>query len=423
MNFFKILKEYENVVFGLSKIKDFLVSIDNPQDKVRSVHIAGSNGKGSTAVFVSEILKSAGYETALYTSPHLINIVERIRINGKNIPIKKFYELSEKYLKKAIKHKLSYFEYLTALAFIYFAEKKVDIAVIETGLGGRFDATNVIKKPLVCVITSIAKEHQEILGDTIKKIASEKAGIIKKGVAVVCGKLSTEAINVINNNSKNVYLYGKDFRVLNSKSYSFKQKFDYVGKSIKLKNIWINLLGEYQIINASVAMCVSEFLNNKGYFLNERHIRAGFKNTVWPGRFDIKKVYIKNKAFELIVDGAHNIQGVNEFIKTFKRLGFAQEKRVFVFAVMKEKEYEYMIKKIIPFVKKVILPSINNSRAVRPFILQMEFAKYISLDRIYLVNSVREVFDIINDGETVVSVGSLYLTGEILRVIKYKKDV
>jgi dihydrofolate synthase/folylpolyglutamate synthase len=167
MTFFENLKEYEGMKPGLSRIRKFLKDLDNPQDSLKVVHIAGSNGKGSTAVFISNILISAGYRTALYTSPHLIDITERISIDGKNIPAKILKDLSKNYLKKAIKYKLSYFEYLTSLAFIYFALQKVEVAVIETGLGGRFDATNVIKKPLSCAITSIAKEHHEILGNTI----------------------------------------------------------------------------------------------------------------------------------------------------------------------------------------------------------------------------------------------------------------
>jgi dihydrofolate synthase/folylpolyglutamate synthase len=413
---FKFLKEYEEMTPGLSRIKKFFKSIGNPQNKLKIVHIAGTNGKGSTAVFISEILKAGGYKTALYTSPHLVDIAERMKIDGKNIPSKTFNSLSKKYLERAAKYKLSYFEYLTALAFIYFAEQKTDIAVIETGLGGRFDATNVIKKPLICIITSIAKEHQEILGTEIKKIAFEKAGIIKDNAHVVCGKLSKKAITVVKNKS-NPYLYGKDFKAVNSESSRDTQKFDYINTNTKLKNIEIRLLGKHQTINASIAIFVAGLLNKKGYYLSEAHIRTGLKNAVWHGRFEIRKIDSNNNFFELIIDGAHNIQGLNAFFETFEQLGFSKRKIIFIFTVMKEKKYKYMVKKIASFAKKVILPQMNNDRSLNPEVLKREFSRYIAQNNIYMADSVKSACDMISDNETAAAVGSLYLAGEILKYI------
>jgi dihydrofolate synthase/folylpolyglutamate synthase len=417
MMFFKILKEYEGMAPGLSRIKNFFKSIDNPHDKLKAVHIAGTNGKGSTAVFISEILKAGGYRTALYTSPHLIDITERIKIDGKNIPLKIFDSLSKKHLERAIKYQLSYFEYLTALAFIYFAEQKADIAVIETGLGGRFDATNVIKKPLTCAITSIAKEHQEILGTEIEKIAFEKAGIIKDDAYVVCGKLPKKAITAVKNKS-NPYLYGKDFKAVNNESSRDAQKFDYTSTNTKLKNIEIRLLGRHQVINASIAIFAAGLLNKKGYYLSETHIRTGLKNAVWQGRFDIRKIDSNNKNFELIIDGAHNLQGLNAFFETFEQLGFSKKKRIFIFSVMKEKKYKCMVKKIASFAKKVILPRINNDRALNPEVLKKEFSKYITQNKICTADSVKSACDMISDNEPSAAVGSLYLVGEILKHIR-----
>jgi dihydrofolate synthase/folylpolyglutamate synthase len=412
----KILKEYEGMRPGLSRIKKFFKSIGNPQDKFKAVHIAGTNGKGSTAVFISEILKTGGYKTALYTSPHLIDITERIKINGENISSKIFNGLSKKYLERAVKYKLSYFEYLTALSFIYFAEQKADIAVIETGLGGRLDATNVIKKPLICIITSIAKEHQEILGTEIKKIAFEKAGIIKDNAYVICGELPKKATTAVKNKS-NPYLYGKDFKVINNESSRDIQRFDYINTNTKLKNIEIRLLGRHQAVNASIAIFAAGLINKKGYYLSEAHIRTGLKNAIWQGRFDIRRIDTNNKNFELIIDGAHNIQGLNAFFKTFEQLGFSKKKRIFIFSVMKEKKYKYMVKKIASFAKKVILPQINNDRALNPEVLKKEFSKYIAQNKIYMADSVKSACDMISDNETSAAVGSLYLAGEILKYI------
>ncbi|MDR1104205.1 MAG: bifunctional folylpolyglutamate synthase/dihydrofolate synthase [Endomicrobium sp.] len=418
MTFFKNLKEYEGMKPGLSRIKKFLKDLDNPQDSLKVVHIAGTNGKGSTAVFISNILIAAGYKTALYTSPHLIDITERISVNGKNIPTKIFKDLSKNYLNKAVKYNLSYFEYLTSLAFIYFALQKVEVAVIETGLGGRFDATNIIKKPLVCAITSIAKEHQEILGNTIERITFEKAGIIKKNCDIVCGKLPKKADLVIRSKS-NPYFYGKDFKSYNNRIFGvLSQRFDYISKSLNLKNIDISLLGRHQIINASVAVCVAELLSRKCFALSEEAIKKGLKNSTWAGRFDLRKVSIDNKNFSLIIDGAHNIEGLNSFFDTFKRLGFANGKKVFIFAAMKEKKYGQMVKKIAPFAEKIILPHIKNNRSINPMDLKDEFSKYISEDKIFVVNSVKEACRMFAYGKVGITIGSLYLAGEVLSVIQ-----
>ncbi|MDR1720806.1 MAG: bifunctional folylpolyglutamate synthase/dihydrofolate synthase [Endomicrobium sp.] len=411
---FKFLKEYEGMTPGLSRIRRFLKSVGNPQSRLKVIHVAGTNGKGSTAAFISEICSASGYKTALYTSPHLIDITERIKVDGIEISKKIFDDLSEKYSAEALKCKLSYFEYLTSLAFIYFADMKVDIAVIETGLGGRFDATNIIKKPLICIITSIAKEHQEILGTTIEEIAFEKVGIIKKGSYVVCSKLPAKAIVVVKNKTE-PYLYGKDFRIINNKDDIYGQKFDYVSTNIKMRNVEVKLLGIHQSINASVAIFTVELLNNSGYHLNETHIRAGLASTVWHGRFDIRKIVWGNKSFKLIIDGAHNVQGLNAFFKTFKQLGFSNEKRVFIFSVMKEKKYKCMVKKVASFAKKVILLKINNSRALDSDILKREFSKYIEQSKVYTASSLKNAYNMIDDGEIVATIGSLYLAGEVLK--------
>ncbi|MDR1663055.1 MAG: bifunctional folylpolyglutamate synthase/dihydrofolate synthase [Endomicrobium sp.] len=411
---------------GLLRIKKFLKDLNNPQDSLKVVHIAGTNGKGSTAVFVSNILITAGYRTALYTSPHLIDITERISVDGKNISKKTLKDLSRNYLKKAIKYKLSYFEYLTSLAFIYFALQKVEVAVIETGLGGRFDATNVIKKPLVCAITSIAKEHQEILGNTIEQIAFEKAGIIKKNCDIVCGKLPKKAELIIRNKS-NPYFYGKAFKSYNIRVFDvLSQRFDYISKTLNLKNIDIGLLGEHQIINASVAVCIVELLSRKRFTLSETDIKKGLKNSVCIGRFDLRKLSIDNKNFSLIIDGAHNIEGLNYFFDTFKRLGFANKKNIFIFAAMKEKKYKQMIKKIAFFAEKIILPHIKSNRAINPIDLKNEFLKYISEDKIFVVNSAKEACCMFDYGKIGITIGSLYLAGEVLSIAqkhKYSESV
>jgi dihydrofolate synthase/folylpolyglutamate synthase len=421
MNFFEKFKEYESMTPGLLRIKEFLNVFENPQDKIKVVHIAGTNGKGSCAAFIAEILKVSGYKVGLYTSPALVDIKERIKINGRNIEQNVFEKYLQKYLKKALECKLSYFEYLTALSFIYFEKQKVDIAIIETGLGGRFDATNIIKNPLICIITSISKDHQEILGNTIEKIAFEKSGIIKKGSTVVCGKLQKKASDIIKNKSKSniVIFYQKDFKALNVKLSLNGQRFDYISKSLHLKNLREKLLGKHQIINACVAICAVQFLIKNGFVkINSRNIRNGLENTFWKARFEIKKVKINNKSLTIVIDGAHNEEGLKAFVDTYKQLGFAKNKKVFIFGSMKEKNYKLMVKKIAPFAKKVVLPKISNNRSVSNNILKEEFLKFVVPNNIYTVNSVMDALSTVSDHKIVICVGSLYLAGEILANIK-----
>jgi dihydrofolate synthase/folylpolyglutamate synthase len=419
MIFFEELKEYKSMTIGLSRIKNFLDDIGNPQNNIKFVHIAGSNGKGSTATFISEILKNAGYKVALYTSPHLINITERIKINGQDISQNIFDYLSKKYLKKAIYFKLSFFEYLTVIAFIYFNEQKVDIAVIETGLGGRFDATNIIKNTLICVITSISNEHNDVLGDNLDKIFFEKTGIIKNNAFIVCGNLyNFDMTKIIQEKQNKLYLYNNDFIAINNKSSLYMQNFDYVSKNIKITNIEIKLFGRYQIINASIAVCVATLLNYKHFFLNEKHIKYGLKNTSIECRFDIKKIRSFNKNYDIIIDGSHNVEGIDMFVETFIELGFSCKKRTFIFSVMKEKRYKEMIKRIVLFANKVILPNIDNNRSLNQYVLKREFSEYIDERNIYVVNNVVDACNMINENEVAISIGSLYLAGKILNILK-----
>ncbi|MDR1418487.1 MAG: hypothetical protein LBI80_04995 [Endomicrobium sp.] len=423
MIFFEKFKEYEGMTPGLSRIKNFLGMFENPQDKVKTIHIAGTNGKGSCAAFIAEILKCSGYKTGLYTSPHLVDIEERIKINGTNISRSMFRKYLKKYLKKALDCNLSYFEYLTALSFIYFEKQKIDIAVIETGLGGRLDATNVIKNTLICIITSISKDHREILGNTIEKIAFEKAGIIKKNASVICGKMPKAAVNIIKGRLKKniIKVFPKDFKNLNVKASLTGQKFDYISKSLYLKNLQEKLLGKHQTINASIVICALEFLIRNGFTkINYKSIKSGLKNTLWPARFEIKKIKIGNNSLKIVIDGVHNEESLKVFIDTFKQLGFNRSKKVFIFASMKEKDYKLMVKNVSPFAKKIILPKINNARAANIDTLKEEFSRYIDKRNIFTVKSVRDALDLAKNEKYVICVGSLYLAGAILANVQQK---
>ncbi|MDR2426254.1 MAG: hypothetical protein LBD46_03625 [Endomicrobium sp.] len=400
---------------GLTRIKRFLNTAGNPQESFKCVHIAGTNGKGSTAVLAANACIESGYKTALYTSPHLKDITERIKINGRNIPKKIFENIAENYLSLAEKCKLTYFEYLTAIAFIYFAREKVEIAFIEAGLGGRFDATNVIKNPLACIITSIAFDHREILGSSISKISFEKAGIIKKNADVICGKLSKTALNVIKTKAE-PFIFNGDFEAVNVHfdDKNFKWQFDYRGLNRYIKNIKLSLRGRHQVINAAVAACCAEIIQEKGFAINSSALKRSFLKTKWPARFDVRKVKFKNKCFKLIIDGAHNQQAIEAFLDTLEV--YEKKKIDFLFAAMKEKEYKKIIEKIFPYSDKIILVKLKNGRAAGVSELEKEFLKYKPKKKVFTVESAADAFEILKDGESAAVVGSFYLAGELLKI-------
>ncbi len=413
---FDSLKEYREMKPGLSRIKKFLKENGDPQKSFKCVHIAGTNGKGSTARLIADILKENGISAGLYTSPHLTVITERIKTDGKDISAKKFKELSGKYFKAAKKHGLTYFEYLTALAFIYFAEKKVKIAILETGLGGRLDATNIVGNPLVCIITSIAQDHKEILGGSVKEIAFEKAGIIKKNARVVCGRLPEAAAEIIKAKAE-PFVFNKDFKALNIKydTQNKEQIFDYRGLALNIKGIRLSLLGSHQIINAAVAVCCAELLALKGFALSPGAVKRALRNVSWPARFDIRKVNLKNKKFTLIIDGSHNEQAIDALTGALRRYGFG--KTDLIFGIMKEKEYKKIVKKMVPCADNVILPDFGNPRAVKICDLEKEFLKYKPGKKIFKAASVKEALGKLKNGAVAAVAGSFYLAGEVLKNI------
>lgn len=412
-------KEYKTMLLGLDRITKFLFDLNIDYNKLKYIHIAGTNGKGSTAKTLSDILISSGYKTGLYTSPHLIKINERIQINSLPITDRQLISLDKKYADISKKYKLTYFEYITALAFIYFVKNKVDIVVLETGLGGRFDATNIVT-PLISVITSIDFDHTEVLGNTIKKIAFEKAGIIKENVPVVCGKMQNNAVTEIKKVAKKknapIYRFDKDFSARNI-SYNWKQftqKIKYCGLN---KNLTLDysLLGNSQIYNLATVLCVCELLQQVLNKIKFNNIKKVCKNIKWNARFDIRKVKINNKKCSFVIDGAHNIQAVENFLTLYKKSPFYKKKTKLLFAVMQEKDFKTVIKKVATNFSDISLLKVNNSRAVDTNILKKEFSKYIDTKNIYIYDTEKDFFDNIKNNDVYICLGSFYLAGTILK--------
>lgn len=351
------------IKFGLSNISRLLELLGTPQDRIRAVHIAGTNGKGSTAATIASIAQQAGYKTGLYTSPHLIDFTERIKINDQEIEEAEAIRLTEKIRSEirgsAFKEELSkitFFEFTTAMAILYFAEKGVDLAVMETGMGGRLDATNAIR-PLVSVITNISLEHREFLGDTIEAIAYEKAGIIKDKVPLVTGVEQPEAVQVIEKicNEKKAPLYklGMDF--------SFKRNgrdtFSYNGIKDSFDDLRLNLAGGHQFSNTSLAVAATEMLGGKGFDIDRDAIRLGVNKVSWPGRLETVS---QNPT--IVLDGAHNPAGSEVLAGAIKE-EFKFNRLYLILGIMADKDIDGIISPVAPLAYEVILSRPEYERA------------------------------------------------------------
>jgi len=382
--------------FHLGRIKKFLKYLSNPQDKIRTVHIAGTNGKGSVCAFISSILQKAGFKTGLYISPHLLDVRERIQINHKKISKNDFADFVTRYSLPVTRYCLTYFELLTAMAFWYFHNKKVDFGVIEVGLGGRLDATNTIETPAASVITNIGLEHTQYLGDTIEKIAREKAGIIRKNGVVITGAegAAIAEIKKIARRKKAVVL----------KNPSSAEKFE------------LSLAGVFQQDNARIAAACCRYLK-----IPEKYIKEGLKDTHWPGRFEIKKISCCGKKFTFLLDGAHNPAGIAALADSIKRYFGRRAKIDFVFGVLRDKDYKKMVEIIHPFADNVFISSPESNRGLNPEEIKREFVKYVKSENIFLSRNIKSAVKNAverSESRTICITGSLYTVAEGIRCLK-----
>lgn len=323
--------------------------LNNPENKFRSVHIAGTNGKGSTSHMIASVLQSAGYKTGLYTSPHLKDFRERVKINGKMIPRQYIIDFVQRYKKEFGQIQPSFFEWTVGLAFNYFAEQEVDIAVIEVGLGGRLDSTNVIT-PEVSVITNISYDHITLLGDTLTKIAGEKAGIIKPGIPVVIGEAQTSTKKVFIEKAKKeeapIFFASQEYKATNirtmAKGASPLLVTDIAkGRKILYKDLECSLTGQYQRRNIPTVLKTIELLNENKFPINEKQLRKGIskvvKQTGLRGRWDILS---QNPL--TIADTGHNEAGIKEVLLQIKSI--PHKKLHFVIGVVNDKDVRTILK-------------------------------------------------------------------------------
>jgi dihydrofolate synthase/folylpolyglutamate synthase len=403
------------VKLGLENIQKFLDAMGNPQKKLKTVHVAGSNGKGSTASFIASILMEHGNEVGLYTSPHFVKFNERISINGRFIPDDFIAHFIEKHQKYIDEFELTFFEVTTAMAFEYFVFSNVDIAVIETGLGGRLDATNVIS-PLACVITSISLEHTDILGSKIEQIAFEKGEIIKKGSKTFIGMLPEEAIKVIENKCNKI----------GSTMYCLEEYITVKGKSIDLYteelefDDWaVPLAGKHQEYNAALAsLCVAKTFSIDDPEVITNGIKKVVKNTKLQGRYEII-----SKKPRIILDSAHNPEGISCLVNEFADEKNKYKENALLFGAMKDKNIEEMLFLVKPFFDKIFFYEINYERSASTKFM-IEMAEKLDIEY-SVVKNLDEFFKAKLSGDKencLVVAGSMYLLGEIKSILSTIKS-
>jgi dihydrofolate synthase / folylpolyglutamate synthase len=401
------------IKLGLHNIKSFLNQTGIPFERLKMFHVAGSNGKGSTSAFLASILMEYNYKVGLYTSPHFVRFNERIKINVKETSDQYIASFVDKYEKLIDQHNLTFFEVTTAMAFEYFVANNVDYAVIETGLGGRLDATNVIK-PLASIITSISLEHTNILGTSIEEIAAEKAGIIKKGVPVFIGKLPAKAIEVIEKKcSESASELFKIVDYINEKTNSFELYTD----ELELDDWATPLRGDYQKYNAALAgLVISKILDESDSNIIERGIKDVVKNTGIQGRYEFYK-----KHPDIIFDSAHNPEGISNFLHEFKKDIKKYSKKVVLFGAMRDKAMEYMLTMLNESFDEIHITAINYERAASIDELK-QIAGKINLNVLVEDNSFELVdkFDKEDEKSVLVVLGSMYLLGEIKSRLAHK---
>ena len=400
---------------GLERIENLCEKLGNPQDSLKFVHVAGTNGKGSFCSMLDSILREAGYKVGLFTSPYISEFNERIRFNGENISNEDLIEVTEfiKPIADAMEDKPTEFELITAIGFEYFKRKGCDTVILEAGLGGRLDSTNIIKTPILSVITGIALEHTEILGDTVEKIAAEKAGIIKAGVPVIFGGNDEAAGRVI---AQKALEMGSSYEKVDRSSLKI-EKADLDGSVFSFNqrsSLKIPLLGTYQTYNAANVLTAVDVLQKNGYDISENAIKIGLSKAKWSARFEIIS---KNPL--VIYDGAHNPQGVDNAVKSVLQY-FEGERVCIISGVMKDKDYTYMAERIASVAHKVFTVTPDNPRSLDAKEYAKVFSKlsidsegYSTIDKAAEA-AVKYCKD---NGKALVCLGSLYMYADVKAAI------
>lgn len=410
------------IVPGLDSIRKLCEALGNPQDTLKFVHIAGTNGKGSTLAYISTILKCAGYKVGRYISPTIFEYRERIQVNGRMITKKALREgmelvkaACEDMVARGLPHPTP-FEVETALAFWYFQKMKCDIVVLETGMGGLLDATNVITTTLAAVIASVGRDHMKFLGNTVEEIAKQKAGIIKNDCYVICMKQKNSVMQVIEEEAqrKNSILRVADPEQASHIRYGIeKQQFDYAD----MKKLEITLAGQFQIANAVLAVETVLTLSEKGFAVARQAIRKGLLETRWQGRFTV----VARKPL-FIVDGAHNEDAAAKLANSIE-FYFTNKRIIYIMGMLKDKEYDKVIDLTYKYADQIItVTPPGNPRALPAYELAKEIAKVHS--KVTAVDSLEEAVEmsrlLAGKDDVIIAFGSLSYLGRLMQLLGYK---
>ena len=408
------------MIFGLTQVERILNATGNPHKEIQAIHIGGTNGKGSTAAMMSSILQKEGYRVGLYTSPHLIRFTERIKVNGKEIEEEEVAALTE-WMRKEIEAagiapSFTFFDFTTAMALHYFKQKLVDLAVLEVGLGGRLDSTNVVD-PLVSVITNVAKDHEEHLGKTILKIAGEKAGIIKKGRPLITAATEPQVLRlfskVCQEKKSPFYRVGKEFRYARAEDGDF----NYEGLNRKLWSIHLNLKGFHQVINAATAFGTMEVLEDLGYRVSTDAMIDGVREVEWPGRLEMV-----SSSPGVILDGAHNPAGALVLKESLEK-EFQFRHLILLIGIMRDKDIQSMLHLLAPLADRIILTRPHTGRATPPLLLKKMLGR--SGKKAEIVEDLNEAIErglsLVEKEDLLCITGSLYTVGEARAYFRPKR--
>ncbi|NWF75748.1 MAG: bifunctional folylpolyglutamate synthase/dihydrofolate synthase [Nitrospirae bacterium] len=427
VNYLYNLQKY-GIKFGLENIQRLMSSLDNPHKAFRFVHVAGTNGKGSTSAMIASLLKKTGLKVGLFTSPHLVSFTERIRVNGDEITENEVISLAshiKKVVEKIEDFSPTFFETVTAMAILYFKEKKIDIAVMEVGMGGRLDATNIIL-PEVSVITSISFDHREFLGDSLEDIAREKAGIIKKGIPVVTARQEIPADKLIKKTAdlmgSPLYIYGRDFGGLIRASDIRGITMKYFDNITSIDDIFIPLAGEHQLINSCIAIKSVLLLTEKlkrNLLLSS--VKQAFCDLKWPGRLE----FIAADP-PVLIDGAHNpsaAKALSDTLKTTFKNRF--KKIIMILGVMADKDISGIMEPLLPLADEIIFTTPAYSRAASPEKLK-QVAKSLGFSNMQTAQTVKDAIEtatqlaLRKQNPLIMITGSFYTIGEAKEVLGQK---
>jgi dihydrofolate synthase/folylpolyglutamate synthase len=402
------------IKLGLRNITNVLQEIGNPHKHFRTIHVAGTNGKGSTAALLESVLRTAGYQTGLYTSPHLFDFSERIRVNGSPIPrrkVSKGVDLLKPYIER---YRCTFFEAATALAFHHFSQEEVDVAIVEVGLGGRLDATNILS-PLCTIITDIDHDHTEYLGHTLKQIAQEKAAVIKKHGTIITSVNDPEILKILQTVSRKqeaaLYPAAEHCTFRAKEMTSEGSRVDIQTPFHSYEGLRLSLPGEHQLRNLSAAILTLDLLSENGLPIRRKNVRDGVAGTIWPGRLQV----LQRKPL-FIVDGAHNPAGMRALKEALKGL-FTYEHLILILGIMENKKYTEMVHSIVPIATHTIVTRPKMDRAlnlqtlaqeVRTISNQVETTSTVS-------RAVKRAFQLAGPNDAVCAAGSLFLVGEIVK--------